>query len=128
MRGRRAAGPEYVEKLTGPAQEKRRLEVILRTLSGECRVAEACEMLGVCESRFHALRHQALQAALDGLAPRPPGRPAAPPTAAPAGEDEARLELEAARVGEEIALVLPALAAKAAAGKRHSRRKGGRRK
>ena len=128
MRGRRPAGPDYVAKLRGPEEAKRRLEVVLRTLAGECRVAEACQALGVSESRFHELRHEALQAALDGLAPRPPGRrpaPAADPRVADL-EREARrlrLETEAARMREEIALVLPKLAGGAARRKRASRRK-----
>jgi hypothetical protein len=132
MRGRLPAGPEYVEKLRGPDEAKRRLEVILRTLAGDCRVAEACELLGVGESRFHTLRQTALQAALDGLVPRPAGRPATPQQ--PPGEAEQqrrqaelRLELEAARLREEIALVLPRLAGRAESGKRGRRRKGGRR-
>lgn len=129
MRGRRPSGPGYVATLDGSPEAKSRLEVILRTLSGEMRVSEACAILGVGESRFNVLRRQALQAALDRLAPRPPGRPA-PPRADPrlAGleqqEEKARQEAEAARIREAVALVLPALAAKAAEGKRRSRRKG----
>src|SRR5262245_55360204 len=79
MRGRLPVGPECVEKLEGSAEAKRRLELILRTLAGSCRVQEACEELGISEARFHQLRQEALQAALDGLRPRPAGRPAAPP-------------------------------------------------
>ena len=139
MRGRLPAGPEYVEKLQGPADVKRRLEVILRTLSGACRVQEACEELGVSEARFHQLRQEALQAALDGLTPRPPGRPAAPPADPRLAELERqqealRLELLATQTREEIALVLPRLARAGevvpedAAGKKaRRRRQGGRR-
>jgi len=79
MRGRLPDGPEYVAKLEGPPDAKRRLEIILRTLAGTCRVQEACAELGLSEARFHQLRQEALQAALDGLTPRPPGRPQAPP-------------------------------------------------
>jgi hypothetical protein len=115
MRGRLPAGPEYVEKLHGPDEAKRRLEVILRTLAGTCRIQEACAELGVSEARFHQLRQEALQAALDGLAPRAAGRPAAPPADPRAGELEQerealRLELLASQTREEIALVLPHLA------------------
>jgi hypothetical protein len=104
-----------VEKLQGPADVKRRLEVILRTVAGACRVQEACEELGVSEARFHQLRQEALQAALDGLTPRPAGRPAAPPADPRVEElqrqnEALRLELLAAQAREEIALVLPRLA------------------
>jgi hypothetical protein len=115
MRGRLPSGPEYVEKLQGPPDAKRRLGAILRTLSGACRVQEACEELGVSEARFHQLRQEALQGALDGLLPRPAGRPAAPPADGRVSElrqenEGLRLELLAAQTREEIALVLPRLA------------------
>jgi Helix-turn-helix domain len=139
MRGRLPAGPEYVEKLQGPQDAKRRLEIILRTLAGTCRVQEACAELGVSEARFHQLRQEALQAALDGLTPRPAGRPAAPPADVRVAELEQqkealRLELLAAQTREEIALVLPRLAQAAGAGqgddpgkKARRRRQEGRR-
>jgi hypothetical protein len=131
MRGRLPAGPEYVEKLDGPSDAKRRLEVILRTLAGTCRVQEACAELGVSEARFHQLRQEALQAALDGLVPRPAGRPPAAPADPRLGEleqqkEELRLELLATQTREEIALVLPRLAqaeAEAPAGKKARRRR-----
>jgi len=140
MRGRLPAGPEYVEKLQGPPEAKRRLEIILRTLAGTCRVQEACEQLGLCEARSHQLRQEALQAALDGLTPRPAGRPAAPPDDPRVARlqqqtEELRLDLLAAQTREEIALVLPRLAQPAgpqpgdAPGKKSRRRRpGGRRR
>jgi hypothetical protein len=138
MRGRLPSGPEYVEKLTGSAEAKVRLEVILRTLAGTCRVQEACEQLGVSEARFHQLRQEALQAALDGLTPRPAGRPSASAAAGHVEQLEQqkealRLEMLAAQTREEIALVLPRLAAASDAqpgetpGKKaRRRRQGGR--
>jgi hypothetical protein len=115
MRGRRPAGPEYVEQLQGSQVARQRLRVILETLAGQCRVTEACQQLGISEPRFHQLRAEVLQAALDSLEPRPAGRrPAAtePPTAQQAEALQARLvaleaELQAARLREEIALILP---------------------
>ena len=89
-------------------------------------------MPGVGESQFHRLRQMALQAALEALVPRPPGRPARAPEAPGVVElerqqRELRLEVEAAQVREEIALVLPRLAGRAAVGKRGRRRKEARR-
>src|SRR5262245_44976243 len=139
MRGRLPAGPEYVEKLQGSAEAKRRLGLILRTLAGTCRVQEACEQLDISEARFHQLRHEALQAALDGLTLHPAGRPAAPPDDPRIDEREQeteslRLELLAAQTREEIALVLPRLAQPAERGpgdapgkKARGRRQKGRR-
>jgi hypothetical protein len=116
MRGRHPAGSECVEPLAGSEQAKERLRVILDTLSGHCRVHEACARLGVCEQRFRQLRQQALAAALAGLEPRPIGRPPRPVT--PEAEHLAALtsemahkdeELQTAQAREEIALILPRL-------------------
>lgn len=116
MRGRRPSGPEYVDHLDGSATAKERLKVVLETLAGRCRVQEACVRLGISEPRFHQLRTQMLEAALDGLEPQTPGRK--PHLLAPAEEQvrhleqqlaEQDFELRAARAREEIALTLPRL-------------------
>ena len=128
MRGRRPSGPECVERLAGSDQAKERLQVILQTLAGTCRVREACRRLGVSEPRFQQLRAQVLEAALERLEPRPAGRPPQPGEA-----DEGRLaaladrlaakevELRAAEARVEIALALPGAAPRAAPGKKTSR-------
>jgi transposase-like protein len=77
-------------------------------------VPQACHLLGIGESRFHALRNQWLQEALDLLEPRPLGRPAQ--VVSPEAEELARLqaqnrELEqqcrVAEVREELARTMP---------------------
>ncbi len=112
MRGRYPAGPEYVEQLEGSVQAKRRAKVILQTLSGELRVQQACQLLDICEQRFHQLREEMLQAGLDRLEARPSGRPRRPE--APAEQEalrarlrELELERRVAEVREEVALILP---------------------
>jgi hypothetical protein len=134
MRGRKPAGPQYVDGLEGSAQAKERLRVVLETLAGRCRVQQACQRLGVGEARFHELRQQALAAALAGLEPRPAGRPAAA-EATPSAPEVAALraqvaELEvavrAAQTREEIALVLPR-AAEVSTEEKKTRRRGSRR-
>ena len=75
MRGRYPSGLEYVEKLDGATEDKERLKAILATMTGEVRWLEACDQLGISESRMHQLRAYALQGALDGIRPRPAGRP-----------------------------------------------------
>jgi helix-turn-helix protein len=121
MRGRRPSGPECVERLAGSDQAKERLQVVLQTLAGTCRVQEACRRLGVSEPRFHQLRTQVLEAALERLEPRPAGRPAQ--AAEADGERLAVLadrlaakevELRAAEARVEIALALPGAAPEAA--------------
>jgi len=55
-----------VDRLDGPEELKWRLRVLLDTLAGRVSVAQACEELGVSESRLHELRRQALVGALAG--------------------------------------------------------------
>jgi hypothetical protein len=113
MRGRRPAGPEYVDKLDGSDQSKQRLRVILETVAGRCTVQEACAQLDVGEVRFNQLRQEALQGALATIEPKPAGRPR---TTAPEQERIEALqqsladrdtELREAQVREEIVLALP---------------------
>lgn len=117
MRGRHPSGPEYVEQLEGSALAKERLRIVLKTLAGEYRVQEACQLLGICEQRFDQLRRQALQAAVEGLESKPSGRPRLGEKAGPDEVSALRqrladleAELQASRVREEIALVLPRVA------------------
>jgi transposase-like protein len=106
----------HVDPLDGSDADKTRLRVVLETVTGERSVKEACERLGVSEARFHVLRRQALQAALDRLASGAPGRPPKPDE--PDGDrvreleqgvSELKVDLQAALVRTEIALTMPHL-------------------
>jgi len=112
--GRPPEGPKHVDKLDGDEEAKRRLRIVLETLSGERSVEEACADLGVSASRFHEMRREALQAALDGLAPGASGRPKRPAEVDPGRQaalehenKELRLELQGSLVRTEIALLMP---------------------
>jgi hypothetical protein len=114
MRGRKPRGPEIVRGLQGDAQARQRLERILDTVAGRLGITEASDQLGITPQRLHMLREQALQAALDALAPQPLGRPTTS-----AGSDQEQIdalrrdnerlqrELAASKLREEIAMVLP---------------------
>ena len=112
MRGRKPVGPEMVERLQGSEQAKKRLQVILETLLGSCRVQEACHELGIGEVRFNQLRLEALEGALAALESKPKGRPARAAAPASAAELEQLAEviqtlqrqLQTSQVPEEIAL------------------------
>jgi Helix-turn-helix domain len=116
MRGRYPAGPKAVEQLSGSAEAKRRLQVVLRTISGEYRVQQACNLLGISRQRFEQLRAQALRGALAEMEPKPSGRPPAQPAVAQTvlalqtQLADTERQLRAARLREQIALVLPAAA------------------
>jgi len=115
MRGRKPSGPAAVGRLPGSPLARERLRVVLETLAGTCRVQEACRRLDLSEQRFDQLRARVLQAGLESLEPRPAGRPPRPAPAAEVQALQARvaeleIELRAARVREEIAVALPAVA------------------
>jgi hypothetical protein len=78
--GRKPLGIGHVDQLSGSERAKLRLATILETLRGELKIADACQVLGVCESRFFAMRNEWLQEALELLEPRVIGRPPQPPT------------------------------------------------
>lgn len=80
-------GLGHVDQLPGDPQGKRRLRVILSTLSGQLSVAEACDELGIGPTYFAVLRTRVLRGALVALAPLPVGRP--PRAAATVTEAEA---------------------------------------
>jgi transposase-like protein len=108
-------GPNHVDHLEGADADKHRLRIVLETISGERSVEQACEELGISASRFYELRREALQAALDGLAPGAAGRPkhedpSADQERLKALERENRelmLELQASYTRTEIALAMP---------------------
>lgn len=115
-RGRPPKGPELVENVLASDQARLRLKVILQTIAGELTIPQACAQLHLGEARFHELRTQWLQSAAAALEPKPPGRPAQTTPQEHAEIQRLReraenleLHLQAARVREQIALVMPHL-------------------
>ncbi len=113
-RGRRTSGSKLVETMDGSRHAKKRLKLILDTLSGKSTIVEACAALGINEAAFHKLRRRTLEESLQRLEPRPPGRRAQERSPEDerieALEDEVRLlrlDLQAAQVREELALTMP---------------------
>lgn len=113
-RGRPPAGPRLVDGLEGSEAAKERLRVVLQTVAGELSVLEACARLSVSEARFHELRAEVLQMALQHLEPKPAGRPARQPHPQAAEMatlkeqiQELKIELRATQIREELALLMP---------------------
>jgi hypothetical protein len=75
MRGRYPAGPEYVDTFAASPQAKQRTKLILQMVFGGSRVGEACAALDICPQRFHQLREELLQAAVESMEVQPGGRP-----------------------------------------------------
>ena len=73
--GRKPQGWKLIDRLSGDEDSKARLKAFLKTMTGQCTVTEACEQLGIEQSRFFALRNQWLEEALGLLEPKPAGRP-----------------------------------------------------
>ena len=113
-RGRPAQGPKMVENLEGSEEAKRRLKVVLETVSGERTVAEACEELGIGKTAFFELRNRVLSASIAELEPKAVGRPKKEVSEEQAEVEmlkqenrELRENLEVAHVREEIMLAMP---------------------
>lgn len=112
--GRKPSGPRIVESLEAPEDQKKKLSLILETVAGTTTIESASSQLNISATYFYELRARALQAALNGLEPRPLGRPRtasdAPLPEVHALEQQVNrleVELEASRIREEIALVMP---------------------
>jgi len=112
--GRRTSGVALVDALEGSADAKRRLKLVLETLSGERTVVDACKELGLCEARFYRFRRDCLEQSLASLEPGPTGRPRKEATISAkelqslkAENDALRQQVEALQVCEEIALSAP---------------------
>ena len=104
--GRPPLGAALVESLDGPEETKRRLKAIIEVLSKEKKVETACAELGIERARFYQLERAALEGALVGLEPKPPGRPPRPaPTEAELEVERLRKELAEAKVSALIATV-----------------------
>ena len=73
--GRKPQGWKRIDRLSADEQCKARRKAFLETLSGQCRVEDACRKLGIEKSRFFVLRNDWLQDAVNLLAPKPTGRP-----------------------------------------------------
>jgi hypothetical protein len=108
--GRKPAGPQIAERLEGSPWAKQRLSVFLETIAGQLTVPEACQQLEIGQSRFHELRNRTLQATLDALEPRPPGRPAKPTSPEQAEIDTLKAELRRLHGELETAQMLTHLA------------------
>lgn len=73
--GRPNLGARHVAGLCGSEDAKSRLSAVLRTLTGETSLKDACLELGIGPSRFAEIRTEALLGALSALEPKPAGRP-----------------------------------------------------
>lgn len=132
-RGRPVVGADLIDRLDGPRAQRRRVRIILATLTGTLPIAQACAELGVGRARFHALRWQVLAGAMDALQPRPRGRPRRVPEVSPEVQAlhdrirELEIALRTTALRSEIALALPHLLDRAGRKKKGASRSARRR-
>lgn len=100
--GRKPLAAGHVEHLEGSPYARQRLQLMLECMQGLKTVSEACRQLDICESRFHALRNQWLQEALELLEPRQTGRPPKPVSQAALNERLRELETENAQLRQQL--------------------------
>jgi hypothetical protein len=102
-----------VEGLSGSDFAKNRLQQVLRTLSGEVTIEEACAELQISRTRFYDLRQSLLEGMVEHLEPRPAGRPSQKPEVPEEVTNLERriaqleLELEASKIRTELNTFLP---------------------
>jgi transposase-like protein len=80
-----------------PEELQARYQVILAVLAGKLSVSEAARQLDLSRNHFQTVMHRALSGLIEGLAPRPTGRP---PT--PKDEEKERLHKENARLRDRV--------------------------
>ena len=107
---RRSDLGSLLAELPASEQTRQRLEVMVETLQGHIRVAQACSGLGIGRTRFQDLRKRVLEAALGALEARPAGRPRRPRPPSTRARDALRariveIEGELARTKAELELV-----------------------
>jgi transposase-like protein len=91
-----------MDKLQGVAEAKKRVRLVLATLTGQISVADACKELGIGRTWFATLRRRVLQGAIDAaVEPLPVGRPQDEPPAV----DVTALQREHEALQREHALV-----------------------
>lgn len=77
---------------------KDRAAIILQVRSGQLTVTQAAQQLGISRQRYYELEQTALQAMIQALEPKTPGRPPAPKPS----PDQTRLEHRVMHLEKEL--------------------------
>ncbi len=102
MLGRMTRKKSYVPEPEVPETQRERFRVMLAVLAGEMAVAEGARQLGLSRNHFQTLMHRAMSGMLEGMAPKPAGRPATPAAEAALTEENDALRRENARLRDKV--------------------------
>jgi transposase-like protein len=80
-----------------PEEMRARYQVVLEVLAGQTSVSEGARRLGLSRNHFQTLLHRGLEGLIEGLGPKPTGRPPMP-----RDEEKERLEKENARLRDRV--------------------------
>jgi hypothetical protein len=101
-RGNRTTGTELVSKFDASGKAKEKFAAIIETVSGEKKVGEVCDELGIGEAMFYKMRDRFFAECLPLLEPRAAGRkPAEKPDTQVAGLKAKIEELNKRLIGTE---------------------------
>ena len=119
MRGRHALGSELFDRAPGSPEARQRARLVHEAMAGIRRIKDVCRELGICSTRFDAIRWDFVVGSVAGTELGHAGRPRKEESTAAA--EIARLneliadlqaEIQALRVRAELAEGLPRLAGK----------------
>jgi transposase-like protein len=94
--------PSYTAAPTLGRERVELYTMVLRVLSSQVTVSEAARELGMARNRFQTWMHRAQQGLIEGLTPRPAGRPESPPPDKSVAQRNEQLQHENERLRTQL--------------------------
>jgi hypothetical protein len=105
MGSRKKKKKTYVPMPAPPPELSERYQVMLEVLSGKTTVSEGARRLGIERNHFQSLMHRGLEGLIQGVSPKPSGRPAKNPREADLEAENERLRRDNARLQDRVASI-----------------------
>lgn len=102
MGSRKKKKKTYVPMPAPPPELSERYQVMLEVLSGKTTVSEGARRLGIERNHFQTLMHRGLEGLIQGMSPKPSGRPAKNPREADLEAENERLRQSNARLQDRV--------------------------
>jgi transposase len=100
-----AKNPTYVPAPEIPEAQRERVAVVMAVLTGAMTVTDGANRLGLSRNHFQTLMHRAQAGMIDGMTPKPAGRPSKSPTEVALLEENERLRREVKRLTERVDMI-----------------------